>query len=76
MSWSLFKDDIKVVEHVVNGEEGLGNGVQVFHALSTEGKGSHIPAGLVLRGLQKDMALVRPVQPHTTNRRKFDIEPD
>lgn len=73
MSWSLFKDDIKVVEHVVNTDEGLGKGVQVFHALSTEGKGSHIQAGLLLRGLQKDTALIRPVQPFTTNRRTLRV---
>jgi len=70
LTWALFGDDIKVVEHRFTSDQGLGEGAQIFHALSTEGKGSHIPAGLVLRGLQKEVPLSRQVQPFTTNRRK------
>lgn len=71
MAWTLFKDDIKVVRHAVDTADALGVGAQVQHALSTEGKGSHIPAGLLLAALQGQVAFERQIQPFTTNRREF-----
>ena len=77
MGWTLFQDDIKVIRHGIDIPGGLGQGTELFHALSTESKMNHVIAGLVLRGLQeqgqKEVPFRRHVQPHTTNRRKFDL---
>jgi len=73
MAWTLFKDDIKVVRHGVDVPEGLGAGAQVQHALCTEGKGSHIPAGMLLTAMQGQSGFERRTQPFTTNRRESSV---
>lgn len=74
MAWTLFKDDIKVIKHGVDVEDGLGLRAEVFHALNTEGKMSHVASNLVLRGLQsqgrEELPLTRYVQPNATVRRE------
>lgn len=74
MAWTLFKDDIKVIKHGIDVPDGLGDHAEVFHALNTEGKMSHVASNLVLRGLQsqgrEELPLRRHTQPNVTVRCK------
>jgi hypothetical protein len=75
MGWTLFQDDIKVIKHGVDFQDALGKGTDLFHALNTEGKMSHVTAGMLLRGFQiqgpGEIPLRRQIQPHTTDRCRF-----
>jgi hypothetical protein len=62
-SWSLYKDDIKVVKHGLTSENGK-EGIAVYHALNTEGQNSHIAARVILNGLQAQGGFEVPFRRH------------
>lgn len=77
-SWSLFKDQVKVLNFQVEGSSGddaaWGAGAELRHALHTEAEGVRELPAKVLRGFQvqgsAEVPFKRHTQPYTTNRRE------